>query len=66
MLHFGVFVVGLAFVYLGFFFNALALVQIAFAVVVGLACCLFTCLESPETGTFFQPCDSPDYTAAVF
>lgn len=60
-------IVGWTFVYLVcFFLNALTLVQISFAVIVGLACCWFTYLESPETGAFFQPCDSTDYTTAVF
>lgn len=49
-----------------FFFNPLTLVQITFTIVVGLACCLPAYLECPETGAFFQPCVSTDYTAAVF
>lgn len=58
-------IVGWAFFKIWFgFLNALTLVQIGFAVVVGLVCFLFTYLESP--GAFFQPSDSADYTAAVF
>lgn len=56
----------LVFLFILVFLNVLTLVPIAFAVVVALVCCLFTYLEFPETGAFFQPCDSTDYTATVF